>query len=140
LRLNRARALEELGRLAEAEEAFRWAYERYRDDRSTVDLVNFLLRRGRSHEAMATIDAAAAAVGPRTAALMLGSAVCVALRAGDEARAREYLSRAGAAIADPQARDLSLSELFLQLGEPRALALLASPIPQGPGAAPNNPS
>lgn len=140
LRLNRARALEELGRLAEAEEAFRWAYERYRDDRSTVDLVNFLLRRGRSHEAMATIDAAAAAVGPRTAALMLGSAVCVALRAGDEARAREYLSRAGAAIADPQARDLSLSELFLQLGEPRALALLARPIPQGPGAAPNNPS
>ncbi|HXP93526.1 MAG TPA: glycosyltransferase [Candidatus Binatia bacterium] len=124
LRLNRARALEQLGRLAEAEEAFRWARDHYRDDLSSVDLVNFLLRRGRSGEALSRIDEAMQVVSPRTATLMLGSGVCVALRAGDEPAARRYLGRAQEAAALSGAGEVSLAELFVHLGEHRAIALL----------------
>jgi glycosyltransferase involved in cell wall biosynthesis/Tfp pilus assembly protein PilF len=124
LRLNRARALEQLGRFDEAEAAFRWARDRYRDDLSNIDLVNFLLRRGRSGEALAAVDGAVQQVSARAATLMLGSAVCVALRAGDEATALVYLERAGTALAGSGETELSLADLFVQLGEHRALALL----------------
>jgi tetratricopeptide (TPR) repeat protein len=124
LRLNRARVLEQLGRLDEAEEAFRWARDRYRDERSSIDYANFLLRRGSSERALEAIDAAVGDVSPRTATLMLVSAVCVALRNGDEPAALGYLAGAREALAASGEADLSLADLFMELGEPRAVALM----------------
>jgi Tfp pilus assembly protein PilF len=96
----------------------------YRDDRSSIDFANFLLRRGRPDRALAAIEEALPDVAPMTGMLMLGSAVCVALRSGDEAGALGYLSRAESALAASGATDVSLADLFAQLGEPRALALI----------------
>jgi tetratricopeptide (TPR) repeat protein len=131
LRLNRARALEALGRFAEARAAFRWAYDHYRDDLSGVDYVNYLLRRGTAPEALDAIDAASARVSPTAAVMMLGTAVCIALRAGHESTARDYLERARAAVEAAEIPGLTLAELFVQLGEYRAVTLL-----EGPGTAP----
>lgn len=58
LQINRARALERLGRFDEAEAAFREAQQMHADDASTADFVNFLLRRHRGLDALAVIDRA----------------------------------------------------------------------------------
>jgi glycosyltransferase involved in cell wall biosynthesis len=56
LRLNRAKALERLGRLTQAEAAYRSLFEDFGDENSTVNYVNFLLRFGKQAEAIDVID------------------------------------------------------------------------------------
>jgi glycosyltransferase involved in cell wall biosynthesis len=136
LRLNRARALEQLERYNEAHEAFRWAYDYYRDDLSAIDHTNYLLRRGRSAEAFEAIDDAQEWVSGRAGTMMLGSAVCLALREGDERRAESYLERAVEALEQANEPDLRLDELFAALGEYRAVALLARRGAQAPSNRP----
>ena len=82
VRLNRARALERLGRLDEAEAAFA---EVWRDDGDPVaadDYLNYLLRRGRNEDALQFIDANAERLPPEFRLIMYGSAAAIASRAG----------------------------------------------------------
>lgn len=137
LRLNRARVLEELGRPDEAEEAYRTVALEDRDDLASIEYVNFLLRRGRIPEALAALEASLHCVSPTAAATMLGSAACLAFREGDVLTARRYVVRAQAAAARGVHPDFSLADLFVRLGEPRALALLrhgTEPAPAGRAA------
>ncbi len=56
LRINRAKALEALGRRDDAQAALRALYDEFGDEHSVVELVNFYLRTGEDREALAIID------------------------------------------------------------------------------------
>ena len=78
LQINRARALDRLGRHDEAEAAFREAQELHADDASTADFVNFLLRRQRGLDALSVIDRAHEKLTDAGAAALLHAAAQVA--------------------------------------------------------------
>ena len=82
LRLNRARALENLGRLAEAEETLRGVHEDFPDESSTVEFVNFYLRTGKEREAIALIDAPHEGLSPIARISMLLAAAHVEQKNG----------------------------------------------------------
>ncbi len=82
LRLNLARALERTGALEEAGELFAAVYNEFGDDHSTVDWVNFLLRRRRAEEALAVIDARHAKMGDEHAVALLHAAAQIAAKLG----------------------------------------------------------
>ncbi len=82
LQINRARALERLGRFAEAEAAFRAVYEQFGDEQSTIDYINYLLRRHEDAKALEVIDRSKHALSPRAARLVLLAAAAVAQRNG----------------------------------------------------------
>jgi tetratricopeptide (TPR) repeat protein len=91
LRMNRAKALERLGRHAEASSVFAQLALDEPGDAHTTDYINFLLRRGDHAVALDTIEASLDAVTPRVRAALLVAAA--KLTAGDEARQR-FLERA----------------------------------------------
>jgi tetratricopeptide (TPR) repeat protein len=80
LHINRARALERLGRLQDAEEAYRSSYELHRSDDSGIEVVNFLLRRQREREALALIEECYPGAAPAKAVPLLLAAAAVAQR------------------------------------------------------------
>ncbi|HTA39440.1 MAG TPA: glycosyltransferase [Candidatus Acidoferrales bacterium] len=94
LHVNRARALERLGRLDDASEAFRTVYELHGSASSTIEYVNALLRRGRDGDAMTIVDATIGKFESDMAVPMLMAAAAVAERGGDGARAERYLRAA----------------------------------------------
>lgn len=74
LQINLARSLERQQRFDEASEQYRAAFDAHGGDASTVDFVNFLLRRGRGMEALAAIDSAHSTLSDETAAALLVAA------------------------------------------------------------------
>jgi len=96
LHVNRARALERLGRLAEADDAYRAVYELHGSSSSTVEYVNALLRRGREREALAIVDEKQGRFPPEIELPLLLAAAAVAERSGDGARLERYLRAAAA--------------------------------------------
>ncbi|MBV8153369.1 MAG: glycosyltransferase [Candidatus Eremiobacteraeota bacterium] len=80
LHVNRARALERLGRLDEAGSAYRAVYELHRSDDSGIEYVNYLLRRGRDREALNVVDECYASAAPEKAVPLLMAAAAVAQR------------------------------------------------------------
>lgn len=92
LRLNLARALERIGELDEARDVFRGVYEDFRDDGSTVDWVNFLLRRREPAAALAIVDETHANLKDATAVPLLHAAAQIAakVRPGTELRYLEF--------------------------------------------------
>jgi tetratricopeptide (TPR) repeat protein len=93
LRINRAKALENLGRFAEAEETLRALYEEFGDEHSGVEYVNYLLRHHKEREAVALIERDAERFGTVAATTMLLAAAHVTQKNqwGD---GEEYLRRA----------------------------------------------
>ncbi|MBV8354999.1 MAG: tetratricopeptide repeat protein, partial [Candidatus Eremiobacteraeota bacterium] len=134
VRLNRARALEKVGRNEEAETAFREVWEDDRDDLAANEYLNFLLRRGREREALAMIDALSADVSPPTRLILYGSAAAVARRLGDEAAGNRYLD-AALALDEVNDKPGRLDALFLHYGDEGLRARLrevaGAPAPQG---------
>ncbi|MBV8490361.1 MAG: tetratricopeptide repeat protein, partial [Candidatus Eremiobacteraeota bacterium] len=112
LHINRAKALERLGRIAEASEAYRGVYEMYRGDHATLEWVNFLLRQGRDIEAIAVIDESYQRMPADQAVPMLMAAAAVSQRRGslDDER---YL-RAAAALVPGSAEVLDPLEARLR--------------------------
>lgn len=82
LRLNRANALEQLGRLSEAESGFRSVYEEFRDEHSTLSFVNYLLRHHQEQEAVRIIEREHTNFSASAAAAALLAAAAVAERSG----------------------------------------------------------
>jgi tetratricopeptide (TPR) repeat protein len=82
VRLNRARALEKLGRLDDAEAAFAEVWDDDKDELSADEYVNVLLRRGKDSRALEFIDANAERLPPEFRIIMYGSAAAIASRAG----------------------------------------------------------
>jgi glycosyltransferase involved in cell wall biosynthesis len=125
LHVNRARALERLGRKEEACEAFRAVYEMHGSASSTIEYVNALLRRGREGDAMTVVDDTMGKFESEAAVPLLMAAAAVAERAGDTSRVERYLRAAAeqkpgsAAVVAPlekllraASRDGELVELF----------------------------
>lgn len=96
LRMNRAKALERLGRLGEARAVFAQLAADEPGDAHTVDYINFLLRCHEHAAAIETIESSLEAVTPRVRAALLVTAakLCV-----DAAPRRRFLERALAAHA-----------------------------------------
>jgi glycosyltransferase involved in cell wall biosynthesis len=80
--INRAKALERLGRIAHSEEAFRAAYDAHGSEQAAAELVNHLLRQNKDREALAFIDRSYARVSAQTAVPMLLAAAVVCQRMG----------------------------------------------------------
>jgi glycosyltransferase involved in cell wall biosynthesis len=124
LMLNRARALESLGRLEETEEQYRRAWEEFADDQTAMDYVNVLLRRHAYDRSLAAIDAIAERVSPRCGALMLMTAATIAQRAGCPERSPVYAQRA-LALAPGAAPVLDAAEAYFRAhGDEAALKAL----------------
>ncbi|MGA3037688.1 MAG: glycosyltransferase [Vulcanimicrobiaceae bacterium] len=82
VRLNRARALEKLRRLDEAEAALAEVWGDDKDELSADEYLNLLLRRGKDSRALEFIDANAPGLPPEFRIIMYGSAAAIASRAG----------------------------------------------------------
>ena len=113
LHVNRARALERLGRIDEADQAYRALYELHGSTSSTIEYVNALLRRGRDREATKVIDETQGKFGAETAVPLLMAAAAVAERANDGASVERYL-RAAAAHKPGSAQILNPLEKLLR--------------------------
>lgn len=94
LLVNRAHALEGLERYADAEAAFRALYERYPDETSIVQLVNFFFRRKDYQNANATMEQTLEKVSPRTAATFYIANAQLAQRTGNRDAELANLKRA----------------------------------------------
>jgi tetratricopeptide (TPR) repeat protein len=82
LRINRASALERLGRLGEAERDFCSIYEDFRDEQSVLQYGNFLLRHKKEREALALIEREHANCSDQVAGPMLLAAAAISQRNG----------------------------------------------------------
>ncbi|HEY8312729.1 MAG TPA: glycosyltransferase [Candidatus Baltobacteraceae bacterium] len=83
LRLNRARALERVGRIVEAEAAFRLLYDDLRDEQATLNLVNFLLRQpGKESGAISVVEEMYQKLDTYPAVTLLIAAAAVVQRLG----------------------------------------------------------
>ncbi len=82
LRLNRARALERMDRMREAEEALRSVWTEFPNDQTALHYINFLLRRGKEREAVDAIEAGYARLPKRTAVNLLVAGAAVVLKNG----------------------------------------------------------
>jgi tetratricopeptide (TPR) repeat protein len=114
LHVNRARALERLGRVGEADEGFLATYELHASATSTIEYVNALLRRGREREAMTVIDATLGKFSADMALPLLMAAAAVAERAQDVPRVERYL-RSAAALKPGSADILNPLEKLLRI-------------------------
>jgi tetratricopeptide (TPR) repeat protein len=123
LRLNRARALERLGRYADARGAFRELAADEAGDAHSVDYINFLLRRNEYPAALAAIEEHLPYLTPRAQATVLVAAAQVASRTGST-DPESLLVRAQAAF--PGAADAldALEALYVSRGDPAAVAKL----------------
>ena len=88
---NRAKALEGLGRDDEADEAYRLAFLSAKSERTAIEFVNLLLRRGRDDAALAAIRDALPLVTPGYQVVFLASAGAIVARRGDEAGAKRFV-------------------------------------------------
>ncbi len=122
--MNRAKCHEALGDLAAAHKLFEAAFSGYRDEASTIEWVNFLLRCGRIAEGLAALDAALAFLDETSHALLLGTAAALHLRTGSPADAAAAVGRAlrigGASAA-------AIAALADHLGMPELAELASAP-------------
>lgn len=120
VRINRARAIERLGRFDEAERAFADLFEEFADDPTAAHYVNYLLRRGANARALEVIERCYENLSPAGAATMLAAAAAVCQRNGLP-DARRYLE-AAAKLVPGSAEVLNpLEAIYRESGEDRAL-------------------
>jgi tetratricopeptide (TPR) repeat protein len=94
--INRAKCHEALGDVGAAQTLFEAAFSGDRDAPSAIEWINFLLRHGRTADALAAIGAALPLVDENAHALLLGTAAAVHLRAGRYDRAQLTVQQAAA--------------------------------------------
>ena len=82
LRLNRARALERLGRPEEAEEALRAVWTDFGNDQTALHYVNFLLRHGKEKKAVDVVERGYTRIPKRSAVNLLVAASAVVQKNG----------------------------------------------------------
>jgi len=104
LMINRAKALERLGRMDESYDAYRKAYEAHQSAAAMLYFVNFLLRAQRSTEALALVEEWYPRLEPRQACELLVGAAGVSERYG-YGKELEYLRLASR--FDPQSQQAS---------------------------------
>lgn len=124
LMLNLARALDRNAQFDEAGALFREAYGTFKDGYSTVDFVNFLLRRNRGEEALDVIDASHERIPVDTAVPLLIAAAQIANKLGRIEDVIDYLEIA-AKYAPGNAEVLNdLERIFRSNGDIEGLARL----------------
>lgn len=112
LHINRAKALERLGRAEEARAAYRHVYELHGSEMATLEYVNYLLRSGGEADALPIIEAEHAGFAPERAVALLMAGAAVAQRTGQSDD--ERFLRAAAAIAPGSAEVLDPLEAVLR--------------------------
>ncbi|HEY8298781.1 MAG TPA: glycosyltransferase [Candidatus Baltobacteraceae bacterium] len=120
LRLNRARVLERLGRLPEAEAEFRGLFEEVADEPTIISFVNFLLAHDKETEALACIESSHAKVGREAAITLLIAAAAVEQKLGSGDGERHL--RMALELAPGRAEILNpLEVLYTQRGDLRSV-------------------
>lgn len=123
LRLNRAKCLERLGRLTEAQREYKALYTDFMDESSIASYVNFLLSHQNEAEAVAVIESAWTAVSKAAGVQLLLAAAAVHQQRG-WSDGEKYL-REAAAIAPGSAQVLApLEAIYLSRGDKEAIAAL----------------
>jgi tetratricopeptide (TPR) repeat protein len=123
LHVNKAKALERLGRIEEAHATYKGVYELYRSEQSTLEYVNFLLRQHRENEAVAIVEECYRRFEPAKAVPLLMAAAAIAQRQKSPAVER-YLREAAdlvpgsAEVLDP------LEAILRKRGKEQELAAL----------------
>ena len=112
LHINRAKALERLGRIEEARDGYARVYEMYHSQQATIEYVNFLLRQHRETEAVSVIEESYAGMPPDQAVPLLMAAAAVAQRRNS--RDDERYLRAAAALMPGAADVLDPLETLLR--------------------------
>jgi hypothetical protein len=125
--INRAKCHEELGEFEAARELFTLAFDTFHDAPSTIEWINFLLRRERSGDALAAIETALPFMDDETGVVLLGTSAAVHLRAGHTAHAQRCVDRA-VERGDRAAASASIEVLAEQLRLPELAALLPAPV------------
>ena len=137
LQINRARALEAVGRVDDAEAAFAGIVAEFHDDASALDYVNFLLRHHRYERALEIIEETTGTLSTEMAVKMLVTAAAVAEKTSPDAT-RSYLDRA-LALHPGSALALSTYETYLHgRGEFDALRVLRAAELLAPCTAPED--
>ncbi len=123
LRVNYARALEQLGRFGDALRALRELYEEFGDEQAILDYTNFLLRHGEESRAIEVIERSYRRTAKTTAVTMLTAAAAVAQRRGWLAPER-YLEMALEIEPGAAAALNALEALYRERGEDAKLEAL----------------
>ena len=112
LHLNRAKALERLGRIEEAIATYRGVYEMHGSEQSSVEYVNALLRHSGEREALVVVEECYARVAPETGFPLLMAAAAVAQK--QKSAADERYLRLAADLAPGRADVLDPLEALLR--------------------------
>jgi tetratricopeptide (TPR) repeat protein len=123
LRMNRAKALERLGRFEEAEAVFKRLADDEPGDVHSVDYVNYVLRRGDHAVVLRVIEEVLPAVTPRTQATLLVTAAKLVEQTGSH-NVERFLERAIAAHGGAADGLDSLEMLYHSRGDEAALERL----------------
>jgi len=121
--VNRARAHEALGQLAEAEALYAAAARSFGDEPSLIDHVNFLLRVGREADAIVAIDVSLERLSAGYQRVFLATAAALRHRAGATAEAQAFVDRA-LAVGDRAESEATLRALWEQIDQPQLLGLI----------------
>lgn len=125
LHLNRAKALERLGRIDEAIEAYRCVHEMHGSEQAGIEYVNALLRHAREEEALVAIDGCYPRFSAEKAVPLLMAAAAVSQRLKSNADER-YL-RLAADLAPGNAEILDpLEALLRERGKASEIAVLVA--------------
>jgi glycosyltransferase involved in cell wall biosynthesis len=123
LRLNRAKSLERLGRLTEAELAYKSLYDDFGDENLTVNYVHFLLRHQKELEAVGIIERTYEKMSPAVAVSFLLAAAAVHQQRG--LGNGERFLREAAQLAPGSAQVLApLEAIYAARGDNDAVAAL----------------
>jgi len=135
---NRAKALDGLGRDDDAEEAYRMAFGAARSERTAIELVNVLLRRGRDDAALAAIRAGLEVVTPSYRVVFLGSAGAIVARRGDEGAALRFVRAALDVMPERAEAVATIAALARQFNDPTFSAIAAAALAGEPTVIPTN--
>lgn len=134
LRMNRARALERLGRYEDAKAAFESSYRDLPQDLTAIDFINYLLRLNRYDDALLAVEDAITKVSPGAKLPVLQAAIAAAQRKGPESYER-YLRFAAAHLPGAAEIVAPLEELLANTGRSHEIPALVAAEEAAPAVA-----
>ena len=135
---NRAKALEGLGRDSEADEAYRAAFAAAKSERTAIEYVNVLLRRGNDPAALAAIRDTLPVLSPGYQVVFLATAGAIVARLEDAAGAARFIAAALDVLPERAEAVATIAALARQFDDPPFSALVDAALADEPSVIPVN--